>query len=136
MSYIIIPLIGFSNGIVVGSGIVALITLLDIVPRLGQLTKTYKFTVAYQNAIIGGATIAAFLSLINKGINTGAIFVILIGFAMGTFVGLLASALAEVMNVIPVLIRRFKIEEYVFYIVYSLILGKTIGSFIHWLILH
>ncbi|ARE87218.1 stage V sporulation protein AB [Clostridium formicaceticum] len=136
MLYIIIPIIGFSNGIVVGSGIVALLTLLDIVPRLGQLTKTYKFTPIYENAIIGGATIAAFLSLINKGINIGTILVILIGFTMGIFIGLLASALAEVMNVIPVVVRRFKIEEYVLYIVYSLILGKTIGSFIHWLVLH
>ncbi|SES76018.1 stage V sporulation protein AB [Natronincola peptidivorans] len=136
MEYLIVPIIGFSNGIIVGSGIVALITLLDIVPRLTQLTKTYDSIKIYENIIIYSATIAAFLSLTTLGIKLGIIIIVLTGFLMGIFIGLLASALAEVMNVIPVVIRRFQIEEYVIFIVYSLVLGKTLGSFLHWLFLH
>ncbi|MCC5911624.1 MAG: stage V sporulation protein AB [Clostridiaceae bacterium] len=135
MKYIIVPIIGFSNGIIVGSGIVALITLLDIIPRLAQLTKTYKNTTSYENSIILGATLASLFSLIDIGIDIGALSVIIIGFSMGLFIGLLASALAEVMNVIPVIIRRFSIESYVVYIVTALILGKTLGSFIDWIII-
>lgn len=136
MEYVILPIIGFSNGIIVGSGIVALLTLLDIIPRLAQVTKTYSYVTIYENVIIYSAAIAAFFSLSKVGMNTGAFFIIMIGFLMGVFIGLLASALAEVMNVIPVVVRRFQIEEYVFYVVYALILGKTLGSFIHWLVLN
>lgn len=136
MELIILPIIGFSNGIIVGSGIVALLTLLDIIPRLAQLTKTYNYISIYEDVIIYSAALAAFFSLAKMGINTGVVFIIIIGFFMGVFIGLLASALAEVMNVIPVIVRRFQIEEYVFYIVYALILGKTVGSFIHWIVIH
>ncbi|SNS36686.1 stage V sporulation protein AB [Anaerovirgula multivorans] len=136
MELIILPIIGFSNGIIVGSGIVALLTLLDIIPRLAQLTKTYNYISIYEDVIIYSAALAAFFSLAKMGINTGVAFVIIVGFFMGIFIGLLASALAEVMNVIPVIVRRFQIEEYVFHIVYALILGKTVGSFIHWMVIH
>lgn len=136
MPYIIVVIIGFSNGIIVGSGIVALVTLLDIIPRLAQLTKTYESIPVYENVIIFGSTIVAFLSLVEIGINMGVISIIITGFFMGVFIGLLASALAEVMNVIPVVVRRFQIENYGIHVVYALILGKVIGSFLQWLILY
>ncbi|GAB6087741.1 stage V sporulation protein AB [Alkaliphilus crotonatoxidans] len=134
MSKVLVIFLGFSNGIIVGSGIVALLTLLDIIPRLAQLTKTYQYITLYENVIIGGAVLAAYMSLSDHILGLGAITVIIVGFFIGTFVGLLASALAEVMNVIPVVVRRFRLEGYVIYILYSLILGKVLGSFIQWLV--
>lgn len=136
MMYFWIPIIGFANGIIVGSGIVALLTLLDIIPRLAQVTKTYKFISLYEDVIACSATIAAFLSLTKYSLDVSIILVIIVGFTMGVYVGMLASALAEVMNVIPVVVRRFQIQEYVKYVVYALILGKVVGSFIHWLIIN
>lgn len=135
MRYIIAPLIGFSNGIVVGSGIVALITLLDIIPRLAQLTKTYRYIREYEYTIILGSTFAAVVSLTEISMNLGWFVVVLVGFLNGFFIGLLASALAEVMNVIPVIVRRCRIDGYVIYILYSLIFGKVIGSLVHWILL-
>ena len=132
MKYIAVPLLGFSNGIVVGSGIVALITILDIVPRLAQLTDTYNKIKIYENTIIVGAILAAITSLTNVSINLGKLMVIIVGFFIGVFIGLLASALAEVLNVMPVLIRRFRLEGYAGYIVYSLIAGKVLGALLNW----
>ncbi len=134
MSSVLAILLGFANGIVVGSGIVALLTLLDIIPRLAQLTKTYHYITLYENVIIVGAVLAAYMSLSNSSIGLNPLAVIVVGFFIGTFVGLLASALAEVMNVIPVVVRRFRLEGYVHYILYSLILGKVLGSLLHWLV--
>ncbi|WP_026477987.1 stage V sporulation protein AB [Alkaliphilus transvaalensis] len=136
MRNLLVIFLGFSNGIIVGSGIVALLTLLDIIPRLAQLTKTYHYITLYENVIILGATLAAFSSLTGVSINFNVYFIIIIGFFMGTFVGMLASALAEVMNVIPVIIRRFKLDGFVIYILYSLVFGKVLGSLIHWVIIH
>ncbi|ABR48375.1 stage V sporulation protein AB [Alkaliphilus metalliredigens QYMF] len=136
MGSLFLPIIGFANGIIVGSGIVALLTLLDIIPRLGQLTKTYQSTSLYESIIILGATFGAFTSLTKVGFSMGPITIVIVGFTVGTFIGLLASALAEVMNVIPVLIRRFRLDGYILYVVYSLIFGKVIGSLIHWLMVY
>ncbi|MBM7613533.1 stage V sporulation protein AB [Alkaliphilus hydrothermalis] len=136
MRSILVVVMGFANGVVVGSGIVALLTLLDIIPRLAQLTKTYRNIVLYENIIVIGATFAAFTSLTDVSIHFNTYFIIVVGFFMGTFVGMLASALAEVMNVIPVLVRRFRLEGFVIYILYSLAFGKVLGSLLHWFIPH
>lgn len=133
---LLIPLIGFSNGIIVGSGIVALITLLDIVPRLAQLTRTYQYIHWYETVIIIGATIAAYASLTGIYLPFGSLLVIIVGFFMGTFVGMLASALAEVMNVMPIIVRRFSLDGFVIYILYALIFGKVAGSLIHWIVIN
>lgn len=133
MLYITIIIVGFSNGIVVGSGIVALLTLLDIIPRLAQLTNTYEKISIYEHIIIITSSIIALLSLLQIGVNIGPICIVIIGFSMGIFIGMLASALAEVMNVIPVIVRRFDMENYIIYVVYALISGKVIGSLLQYL---
>ncbi|KAB3531479.1 stage V sporulation protein AB [Alkaliphilus serpentinus] len=134
MKNIIAVIVGLSNGVVVGSGIVALITLLDIIPRLAQLTNTTKYIIWYENVIITGAVLAAFTSLTNYTIPMNTSVVMIAGLFMGIFIGLLASALAEVMNVLPVIVRRVRLEGFVIYILYALIFGKVIGSFINWII--
>jgi len=132
MRYILVPLAGFSNGIMVGGGIVALLALVDIIPRFAQLTGTYDNVKLYESIIVLGAMLAAITSLTGIGMNLGKFIVIIVGLCMGIFVGILASALAEVLNVLPVIVRRFKIEGYVVFMIYSLILGKVTGSFLNW----
>jgi len=132
MKYIIAPIVGFSNGVMVGGGVIALITLLDIVPRFAQITQTYDKVKLYESVIVIGATLAAVTSLTDIGINLGGISVIIVGFSMGIFIGLLASALAEVLNVLPVIVRRFRIDGYLGFIIYSLIFGKVLGSLLNW----
>lgn len=128
MKNIAVAIVGFSNGIIVGSGAVALLTLLDIVPRLAQVTDTYKKISIYENIIILGAVLAAIGSLTGLSIGLGRFAVILVGLFMGIFIGLLASALAEVLNVVPILMRRFKLGGYARYIIISLIAGKVLGA--------
>jgi len=136
MKTIIITFLGFSNGLIVGSGIVALITLLDIVPRLAQLTKTYHYIHWYEMVIVVGATFAAITSLTGVAIPMGKLVTIIVGFFVGAFVGMLASALAEVMNVMPIIVRRFRLEGYVIYILYSLVFGKMVGSLLQWIVIN
>src|SRR5690554_4641957 len=101
MEKFVLPIIGFANGIIVGSGIVALLTLLDIIPRLAQLTNTYTHISTYEDVISFGSIIASYFSLRRITINFGSLFIILMGLFMGFYIGMLASALAEVMNVVP-----------------------------------
>ena len=55
---------------------------------------------------------------------------------MGGFIGLLASALAEVLNVIPVLLGRLDLQNYTKYIFISLASGKVVGSLIDWIFMN
>lgn len=134
MIYAFVAFLGFANGVIVGSGLVALLSLLNVIPRLAQITNTYDKISLYENIIIISSTIAAITSLLGIGINLGKIVVVIVGLFIGIFVGLLASALAEVLNVIPVIMRRFRLDGYMVPVVYSMLFGKVLGSFLNWLV--
>ncbi|OPJ56724.1 stage V sporulation protein AB [Alkalithermobacter paradoxus] len=129
-------LIGFSEGVVVGSGVVALLTLLDIIPRLCQITGTYHYISLYQIILISATFCGSMFSLMNYSLGLGVYFLIFSGLTYGIFVGMLASALAEAVDVIPIIERRLKIDGYIKYIILSLILGKSFGSILNWTILN
>ena len=128
--------VGFSEGVVVGGALVAFITLLDIVPRLAQLSSSEELINLYEKVIIISATGISLFGFIDRSISITGFLVVLIGFIMGVFVGLLAAALAEVTNVIPVMVNRFHIQQYVKYIFFSLVSGKVVGSLIYWMVLN
>lgn len=51
----------------------------------------------------------------------------------GTFIGMLAAALTEVLNVLPILAKRVRVEEKIIVLLVALVLGKVIGSLFHWI---
>lgn len=126
---------GFSGGVLVGSAFAAFITLLDIIPRLAQISKTQKHIIIYQSSLIFAVVLATMLDLFEYSLNLNKFILIPFGFIMGGFVGLLASALAEVLNVMPILARRLKLRNYIMIVLISVAMGKVIGSLFHWLVL-
>ncbi len=128
-------LLGFSEGIVVGSGVVALLTLLDIIPRLCQITSSYEYLNYYQIILIGGTFFGSIASLLDISFYLGSYMLLVIGCIYGIFIGMLASALAEAVDVIPVIERRLNIQGNIKYIVIALLCGKVFGSIINWTIL-
>ncbi len=132
---LLIILFGVSGGALVGTSGAAFITLLDIIPRLAQLTNSSRLIRFYQGILITSTVLITLLYFLGMSISIFKIMLIPFGFTLGVFVGLLASALAEVINVIPVLVRRLKIRKHVFIALFALSLGKVIGSLVYWLIL-
>lgn len=138
MSRVLMSLLCFSQGIVAGSAWVALLTVLDLVPRLATLTRPRPQTVFLEMAILGGSLYAALADLGNLragagGVTMGLRIVIvvpLVSLFCGVFIGMLAASLAEVLNVLPVLTRRFGIHSYAGFLISALAIGKTVGSFI------
>jgi len=133
---IVAAFVGLSEGVVVGSALVAFITLLDIVPRLAQLSNTENSIKKYERVIVFSATIVSLWSFSDINIYTGKIMLVIIGFLMGVFIGLLAAALAEVTNVIPVLVNKCQLNDFIRYIFFSLASGKVAGSLIYWLFIN
>lgn len=125
--------IGLGGGLVVGSGFVAFITVLGIIPRLTQVTKTGRFIHMYQLAVVAGAVLAGWISLVDQIIGMPSFVTFIIGLGAGIFVGMLAAALTEVLNVLPILAKRIGIDEKIVYIMMAIGLGKICGSLFHWL---
>lgn len=130
---IILIFIGISCGIMVGAGVISILILVGIVPRMAQISNTKKYISFYERLLIIGSIIGSLISIQNFTFKIGLVGVIFIGVCYGVFVGFLSSGLTEVLEYIPTVSRRLNISySYLKYLIISLIFGKVIGSFITW----
>ena len=133
--YLALILIAFGGGVTVGTATAAFISILQIVPRLIQITNTRDRINLYQSTIIISFILAILVYFGNFSLYLPKIINIPIGFIIGIFVGLLSSALAEVLNVIPILSKKLKVKDSLKYIVWALTGGKVAGALVCWLLL-
>ena len=127
--------LGLSGGIAVGSGFVAFLAVLGIIPRLTQLSKTMKMIVSYQWAVVIGALIGGWISLRDPALYFSPYVLIPLGAAGGIFVGMMAAALTEVLNVFPILAKRIGLEEKIIILMMAFVFGKIFGSLYQWIYL-
>ncbi|WP_461180630.1 stage V sporulation protein AB [Virgibacillus kimchii] len=133
MSQFIQLLIGFSGGLAVGAGFVAFLTVLGIIPRLIQLTKSEKYINVYISGVIAGSLMGTFLSFTSVTWNHPILLLLLWGLLHGIFNGMLAAALTEVLNVFPILYKRLGIDRHLMWLFMAVALGKITGSLFQWL---
>ncbi|MDR7870151.1 MAG: stage V sporulation protein AB [Tissierellaceae bacterium] len=129
----IIIIIGLSGGLVVGGAFAAFISLLEIIPRLIHVSQTKKHKILYQNAYILGVITSTVIYFYNIKFQLNDLVIGIIGLFLGTYLGLFSSALAEVLNVIPVMMKKLKLKNESNIMIYALILGKIAGSLFFWL---
>lgn len=125
--------IGLAGGIAVGGGYVAFLSVLGVIPRLAQVTKSGHCIHYYEWAVMSGALVGAWFSLRDTTLVTSQYWLIVIGLLCGTFVGMLAAALTEVLNVLPVLAKRVGVDGKIVILLIALVLGKILGSLFHWI---
>lgn len=130
---IVLVFIGLSGGLVVGSGLVAFLTVLGIVPRLTQITKTGHYIHLYQYGIIAGAVFWAWMGLHEVHFHFIPELNVVYGVFAGIFVGMLAAALTEVLNVLPILAKRINLVDKILWLLMAMVFGKVLGSLFHWM---
>jgi len=104
--YLFMIIFSFSGGVAVGTAITSFLIVLDIIPRLAQITKSSNLSFQYEIILIMGIVIFTFSYLLPIKFLGGNILAIMFGAFMGIFIGLFAAALAEVLNVIPIMAKR------------------------------
>ncbi|GAM13825.1 stage V sporulation protein AB [Mesobacillus selenatarsenatis] len=133
ISVLLIVLIGLASGLAVGSGFVAFLSVLGVIPRLTQLTKTMKLISWYEWAVVFGALLGTAGSLRDPVMDFSPYVTIPLGLAGGIFVGMLAAALTEVLNVLPILAKRVRVDDKLENLLMAIVLGKVFGSLFHWI---
>lgn len=132
---IFVALIGLAGGLAVGSGLVAILIVLDLIPRLAQIANAYRMSIWFETAIICGSLYWTFADFMDwKLALPSGVFLSIAGLIDGMFIGMLAAALTEVLNVLPILAKRLNLSDYMVGLVIAMMMGKTIGSLFDWLL--
>ena len=136
MTDLFLVFVGLTAGIAVAAVAFALISGLGLVPRLAGKTSVASFCIALENAVIAGGIFGIVLALFGEiPFPLGNWFAVLYGSAAGIFAGCLAMALAEVLNVFPILFRRMGLKTGLDLLIFAFALGKTAGSFYYFAVL-
>ncbi len=134
LSKAILPVfISFSAGMVIAGAVFAFIAIIGVVPRLAQKTHTTTHIKLYEEAIIFGGIFGTLTMAFDFYIPIGYL-AILYTLAIGIFFGCVAVSLAEILDVIPILTRRGRIQAGMFFFVLAIALGKLIGALLYYCI--
>lgn len=119
------------------AGVIAFLTKLGVVPRMIGRFWLAERVVSCENAVILGTVIGCVLSFNNEpgdfvipmGMSFIPQFIVLLAtLGVGIYVGCQAMALAEILNVFPILFRRVKLQLGLQYFILAVALGKMAGS--------
>lgn len=128
---ILLGLIGLCGGGAIAAGLFALVTTLGILSDFADRTHTGKYILFYGDCLVAGGILGNIFSIYEPHLPGGTILTAVFGSFAGIFVGCQIMAIAEILHVFPVFIRRTKILEGIPYLIVSLAFGKAIGCFIY-----
>jgi len=126
--------IGIASGLVIAGAVYAFLTIVGVVPRLAQKTQTTRHIKVYESALALGGIFGTLAGVFQFYIPIGSIGAVATSLVGGIFIGCLAMSLAEILNVIPILTRRARIQRGMFFLVLAIALGKMAGSLLYFLV--
>ena len=128
---IFLGILGLSGGLVVAGGVIALMVGLGIIVRFVGIAHEARRVRLFEDAIILGGLFGNWLTVYQSSIHLGSVGLLLTGFFSGMFVGGWIMALAEIINIFPILARRIGLVKGMSVIVLATAIGKTLGSMFH-----
>lgn len=128
--FLIQSIIGLASGLAVSSGIFAFIMSLGIIERMADFTKTIPRIKLYETFVFFGASLGNIWTVYKPDFPIGEVFASLFGLFSGVFTGMVAIALVEILESIPIMFRRGRIKKGLGIVIFSIAVGKLFGSFI------
>lgn len=128
VNQIILALIGLSSGVAVAGGLFAFIVELGVISDFADRTHTADEILLYEDCTALGGIIGNLVYLFKLSIPFGNLLLPVFGILAGIFVGCWSMALAEILNVFPIFIRRIKIVRYIAAFIISMALGRGVGA--------
>lgn len=123
--------IGFGGGMIAAGGMVALLIGLGITPRFAGVTHTADRILLYEDFTMLGAVAGNVLQLYEPSLAVGKIGLIVYGLGAGMFLGAWILALAEMVDIFPIAIRRLKITTGIPLIILTVAAAKICGSLLY-----
>lgn len=128
---LLLGVIGLAAGVVTAGAVYAFIVAIGLVQRLAARTGTAHRVGLYEDSIILGGTLGSILYFYPFSMPGGQVLCGILGICYGIFIGSLIMCLAETLDVLPILCRRVRLAGGLQYVIFSLALGKMLGSFLY-----
>ena len=125
---LLLALIGLSAGVTVAGGLFSFVVSLGVVSDFADRTHTGNHILLYETSVALGGILGNILFIYQIPVPIGTVILMLFGIFAGIFVGCWSMALAEILNVFPIFIRRVKVLKGIPYIILSIALGEGIGA--------
>ena len=127
---VLMAVIGLSAGMVVAGGLFSFISELGVVSDFADRTHTGEHILLYENSVALGGILGNIFFIYGIRIPFGTWLLPVFGLFGGIFVGCWSMALAEILNVFPVFLRRVKLLRGIQYLILGVAVGKGIGALI------
>ena len=120
--------LGLVSGIIIAGGLFAFVVKVGVITRLVTATRTANYIPIYEDVLVVGVKIANSISLYQFRTSYMGFVLPVCGLFSGIYVGCLAVALAEVVNVMPVFARRVKLKYGMSLLIVAFAIGKMLGT--------
>lgn len=128
---IFLGIIGLSGGLVIAGGVIALMVGLGVITRFVGISHCAKHVWIVEDAVFLGAVYGTIMTVYQMSLPLGAVGLSFMGLFLGIFVGGWIMALAEIVNIFPILARRIGLTKGLSLVVIAIAIGKTVGSMYH-----
>lgn len=125
---LLLAVIGLSAGVTVAGGLFSFIIGLGVVSDFADRTHTGKHILLYETCIELGGILGNIFFIYQIPIGMGKVLVPVFGVFGGIFVGCWSMALAEILNIFPIFVRRVRLLRCIPYIILSMAIGKGLGA--------
>ena len=138
---ILLAVVGLSAGIAATGGLFAFIVELGVVADFADRTHTGYKILTYETSVALGGILGNLFYVFQRSVpaamewmseaaqlSAGRGLLGIFGIFAGIFVGCWSMALAEILNVFPVFMRRARIVRYIAAFTISVAIGKGIGA--------
>ena len=129
---ILLAIIGFSAGVIVAGGLFSFIIGLGVISDFADRTHTGDKVMLYEECTALGGILGNLFFMYQIPIPHGEILLPVFGLFSGMFVGCWSMALAEILNIFPIFIRRVRILKAIPWLIVGMAFGKGAGSLIYY----
>lgn len=126
----LLAVIGISSGMIVAGGLFSFITGLGVISDFADRTHTGEHVLLYEDAVLVGGILGNIFFLFQVSVPGAGWFLPVFGLLAGIFTGCWAMALAEMLEVFPIFVRRIKLLRCIPWAILGTAIGKGVGSLI------
>ena len=128
---VFLGILGVSSGLIVAGGVIALMVGLGIITRFVGIVHQAKRVWLFEDAILLGGIFGNWMTVYAPAVPVGVVGLGILGLFSGIFVGGWILALAEIVNIFPILARRIGLVKGFSVVIIAIAAGKVAGSMIH-----